>query len=108
MATTCDECKKEIDDEVFESEERQLCEECFECDEKAHTFTCDVCEWKHDERYNYAGCCNDGDCKFGREKMCYDCCKVDEETGIPVCLDCIKAKTKKIRTIRVPLCRLSE
>ena len=110
MDSTCEACKKESDD-LCEVDGKVLCDECIDKYNEEYEYdVCEICDKECCES-DYAGCCNDGDCKFGREKMCYDCCKVDEETGVPVCLDCIKAlkpKTKKIRTIRVPLCRLRD
>ena len=75
-------------------------DECV-CDKEKETFVCERCGWDFDMRYDYAGCCNDGDCKFGRERLCNKCVIYNEETGVPVCLDCIK-KPRRIIKARVP------
>ena len=55
---------------------------------------CDMCGDECSD--NYAGCCNDGDCKFGHEKLCWNCAKViDEDTGVPTCLKCLEQDSAK-------------
>lgn len=63
--------------------------------EKMCSITCERCNRDCDDN-DYAGCCNDGNCKFDRESLCYSCVIVEQ--GTPVCLDCVSAR--KPKTIR--------
>ena len=60
-------------------------------------FTCDICKEEGGDE-DYAGCCNDGKCKFNYEQICYACCEI-RRNGVPVCLECIKIKPKKPKKV---------
>lgn len=93
----CDECKDfcaltETDDG------KVLCEDCHEQWNKDHDdeyYKCEICEEEY-SMDNYAGCCSDGDCKFGHEKLCFNCVQVlDEEEGVPTCVKCLGREIAK-------------
>ena len=59
-------------------------------DTETNTLRCELCE-NHDlTEDDYVGCCRDGACPRGLDRMCVECATWNDETEEWMCPDCAK------------------